>query len=72
VVKTAKDVNTNALPNRMYEAGNEINPEQQPEIFAEFFDNKIKDILAHTSLEKTSSTEIKRCPQSKNFVCRPN
>jgi hypothetical protein len=34
----------------MYEAGNKINPEKLPEMFAEFFDNKIKDLLAQTSL----------------------
>ena len=51
-VKTAKDVNTNVLPNTMYEAGNEINPEKLPERFAKFFDDKIKDVLAQTSLDE--------------------
>jgi hypothetical protein len=51
-VRTAKDVNTNALPNTMHEAGNEINPKKLPDRFAKFFDNKIKDVWGQTSLEE--------------------
>ena len=51
-VKTAKDVNTNVLPNTMYEAGDEIDPEKLPERFAKFFDDKIKNVLAQTSLDE--------------------
>jgi hypothetical protein len=51
-VKTAKDVNTNALPNKMYEVGNDIDPGNIPMSFAKFFNYKIKEVLTHTSLNE--------------------
>ena len=68
-VKTAKDVNVNVLPNTMYEAGDEIDPKKLPEMFAKFFDNKIKDVLAQTSLEENIYIGYKKVnSESKNFV----
>jgi hypothetical protein len=52
----------------MYEAGNEINPKKLP---AQFFDNKIKDVLAKTSLEENLFNGNKKVNSELKFFMLP-
>ena len=45
-VKLAKDVNSNEISSKMYREGNEIVEDEVAENFAEFFENKISNLLA--------------------------
>ena len=45
-VNLAKDVNSNEIPSKMYREGNEIVEDEVAENFAEFFENKISNLLA--------------------------
>ena len=51
----------------MYEAGDEIDPKKLPEMFAKFFDNKIKDVLAQTSLEENIYNGYKKVNSESKF-----
>ncbi len=50
-VKIAKDLNNEAIPSPLFHNGEEINPPQIPEAFADFFDTKIKNALAETQIK---------------------
>jgi hypothetical protein len=51
----------------MYEAGDEIDPEKLPERFARFFDNKIMDVMAQTSLEENVYNGYKKVNSESKF-----
>ena len=44
-VNIAKNLNSNELPAKMYESGIEISNDNLPDVFAKFFDNKVKTIV---------------------------
>ena len=70
-VNIAKDVQTNLLPKTLFESGNQIQPEDVPESFARFFDNKIKDVLADTSIDPNVYNGTRKVDSEPKFFMTP-
>ena len=50
-VKIARDVNTNLLPGQMFEKKVQLDGENLPDVFASFFDTKIKNVMETVEIE---------------------
>ena len=68
-VNIAKDLNNEAIPTPLFNNGNEINPPQIPEAFADYFDTKIKSALAETQIrDNVYNGKRKVISESKMFM----
>ena len=49
-VKKAKDCNTNSIPDTVFLNGNKVLQEDQAQVFADYFSNKVKSIASEASI----------------------
>ena len=52
-VKKAKDCNTNEIPDTVFLNGNKVLQEDQAQVFADYFSNKVKSIASEASISNT-------------------
>ena len=66
----AKDINQNDIPEIIRKAGIEINPCNVSESFADFFDNKVKNIVSSCIVDENvyNGKRIIHNNKNKNFV----
>ena len=69
-MKTAKDINLNNIPKIMRKAGTNVDPKDVSESFADFFDNKVKNIVNSCVVDENVNNGriIIHNNNNKNFV----
>ena len=68
-VKTAKDIELDAIPDKIYFDNIEINPANQAQAFADFFQTKVTKIVDETNVNSNVYNGIQKVvAQSENFM----
>ena len=69
-MKTAKDINQNDIPKIIRKSGVEIDPDRVSESFAEFFDDKVKNIVNSCTIDDSvyNGRRIIHKSDDKNFI----
>ena len=69
-VNIAKNLNSNELPPKMYKGGIEISNDNLPDVFAKFFDNKVKNIVNEMDVDvNVYNGKKKLASNNVNFMC---